>query len=114
MHADEDRADQTFPDADAAVREREEEDRRAGGTPGAPGADEDEKKGGDPKLTFDAATDPAKIGSEDLPTPQAGGYAGRDPKTEMPIMPSVPETGDEDYAPHDAAPDTDKPIDPYG
>ena len=36
--------------------------------------------------------------------PQPGGYAGRDPKTEMPRVPSVPET-QTDPGTHDAAPD---------
>ena len=43
---------------------------------------------------FDADTDPAPAGVDgnlDV-VPQPGGYAGRDPKTEMPRMPSVPET----------------------
>ncbi len=44
-------------------------------------------------------------------TPGPGGYAGRDPKTEMPRLPSVPET-QEDPGTHDAAPD-DKERDPY-
>ena len=36
-----------------------------------------------------------------------GGYEGRDPTTDMPRIPSVPETQD-DPNPHDAAPDPDE------
>lgn len=39
--------------------------------------------------------------SSDGPGP--GGYAGRDPKTEMPRVPSAPETQDDPKS-HDAAP----------
>ena len=48
-------------------------------------------------LPFDAETDPAPSGVEgDLDVvPGPGGYAGRDPKTEMPRVPSVPETQDD-------------------
>jgi hypothetical protein len=57
-------------------------------------------------LPFDADTDPEPAGVDgklDV-VPGAGGYAGRDPKTEMPRMPSIPETQD-DPRPHDGAPD---------
>ena len=40
--------------------------------------------------------------------PDIGGYGDRDPKTEMPRIPSVPET-QEDPKPHDAAPDPRRP-----
>ena len=40
--------------------------------------------------------------------PGAGGYAGRDPKTDMPRMPSMPETQD-DTRSHEGAPDPDAP-----
>jgi hypothetical protein len=57
-------------------------------------------------LPFDADTDPAPAGVDGkldvIPGP--GGYAGRDPKTEMPRMPSIPETQDDPLT-HDAAPD---------
>jgi hypothetical protein len=43
--------------------------------------------------------------------PGAGGYAGRDPKTDMPAVPSVPETQDDPKS-HDAAPDPDSPEPP--
>lgn len=43
--------------------------------------------------------------------PGAGGYAGRDPKTDMPAVPSVPES-QEDPKSHDAAPDPDSPEPP--
>jgi len=54
---------------------------------------------------FDADTDPAPAGTEgDLSVvPDPGGYAGRDPKTQMPAVPSVPET-QEEPAEHDGAP----------
>lgn len=35
--------------------------------------------------------------------PDSGGYAGRDPKTDMPRIPTVPETQDDPKS-HDAAP----------
>ena len=35
--------------------------------------------------------------------PDVGGYAGRDPKTDMPRIPTVPETQDDPHS-HDAAP----------
>ena len=41
-------------------------------------------------------------------TPDSGGYAGRDPKTDMPRVPSMPETQDDSMS-HDAAPDPDSP-----
>ena len=45
--------------------------------------------------------------------PVTGGYADRDPKTDMPRIPSAPET-QEDSRSHDAdPPDDDEPIDPY-
>ena len=49
----------------------------------------------------DAAKDPEV-------KPGSGGYAGRDPKTDMPRMPSIPET-QEDSMSHDAAPSEDAP-----
>ena len=56
--------------------------------------------------SFDADTDPAPAGVEGklAVDPAPGGYAGRDPKTEMPVVPSVPETHDDPHE-HDAAPD---------
>lgn len=60
------------------------------------------------KQPFDADTDPAPAGTEgDLAVvPDPGGYAGRDPKTQMPRVPSVPET-QEDPLRHDGAPSGD-------
>jgi hypothetical protein len=61
-------------------------------------------------LPFDADNDPAPAGVDgklDV-KPGPGGYAGRDPKTEMPRMPSIPETQDDPMT-HDAAPDNKKP-----
>lgn len=43
----------------------------------------------------------------------SGGYADRDPKTDMPRVPSMPET-QEDPRSHDEAPDNEEPQDPYG
>jgi hypothetical protein len=59
-------------------------------------------------LPFDADSDDARGGHADDPdiVPTAGGYAGRDPKTEMPIMPTAPESRDDPMT-HDAAPDPD-------
>lgn len=59
---------------------------------------------------FDANNDPEPGGADgklDV-EPGPGGYEGRDPKKEMPRVPSVPET-QHDPRPHDAAPDSDKP-----
>jgi hypothetical protein len=60
----------------------------------------------DPNVVSDATHD-EKAPGEPV-NPGIGGYAGRDPKTEMPMMPSVPET-QEEAATHDGAPSTDKP-----
>ena len=56
-------------------------------------------------LPFDADSDDARGNTADDPdiVPESGGYAGRDPKTEMPIVPTAPETH-EDPNEHDAAP----------
>jgi len=48
-------------------------------------------------VPMDADSDPIPEGIEgklDV-EPGPGGYAGRDPKTEMPRMPSIPETQDD-------------------
>ncbi len=49
--------------------------------------------------------EPAEAGDPDVSSdgPGPGGYGERDPKTEMPRVPSAPETQD-DPNPHDAAP----------
>ena len=55
---------------------------------------------------YDADSDPIPAGADgklDV-TPAPGGYAGRDPKTEMPVVPSVPATHDDPHE-HDAGPD---------
>lgn len=92
MHSDPKQSDPLKSDVNAAVRQQE-----AGTDP--PG---------------DPDSGPAPAGEDDNPdaTPQAGGYAGRDPKADMPAMPSIPETQDEP-ATHDAAPDGDKASDPH-
>jgi hypothetical protein len=64
---------------------------------------EDEGKNA-PQIDADSDPHPAGIdGSLDV-VPGPGGYAGRDPKTEMPRMPSIPETQD-DPGTHGASPD---------
>ncbi|HEV2771180.1 MAG TPA: hypothetical protein VGV40_13435, partial [Solirubrobacteraceae bacterium] len=45
----------------------------------------------------------AEKGPGEETVPGIGGYAGRDPKTEMPAIPSVKETQDDPKS-HDAAP----------
>jgi len=66
-------------------------------------------------------TDPADAGSDPAPAgvegqldvePGPGGYAGRDPKTEMPRVPSAPET-QTDPGSHDAASDDDTERPPH-
>jgi hypothetical protein len=61
-------------------------------------------------VEFGAGKGPAEADSEGDPQaePGAGGYAGRDPKEDMPRMPSVPES-QEDSMSHDAAPSEDAP-----
>lgn len=67
--------------------------------PQAPfGADEP-----NPNVVSDATAD-EKPGDVD---PGTGGYGGRDPKTEMPQVPSVPET-QEDAPEHGGEPKTDE------
>jgi len=64
---------------------------------------------------FDAEDDPAPagLGEENLEKkPGVGGYAGRDPKTEMPRMPSIPETQG-DAVEHGGAAKAGKDKDPY-
>ncbi len=64
----------------------------------------------EPMEDFGAGKGPAEADSPGDPTvePEAGGYAGRDPKTEMPRMPSVPETQDDSRdQSHDGAPPQD-------
>lgn len=63
-------------------------------------------EGGDKEPPFGAEKDQAGAGGMDAEL-GVGGYAGRDPKTDMPKIPSVPET-QEDPNPHDAAPDPDE------
>jgi len=70
-----------------------------------------------PNFGIDDDPAPAGVGDENLEKkPGVGGYAGRDPKTEMPRMPSIPETQG-DAAEHSGAPKVGKDddgIDPYG
>jgi len=62
---------------------------------------------------FGAGRGPAESDTPGEPEvlPDVGGYAGRDPKSEMPRMPTVPETQD-DAKEHDAAPSTKTPEPP--
>lgn len=59
----------------------------------------------DPNVVSDATAD--ELGPGESVDPGIGGYAGRDPKTEMPRMPSVPETQD-DPQEHGGEPKTDR------
>lgn len=62
----------------------------------APGEVERPGQGSGEGATDDDATYPTSnpdAGPE--VSPRSGGYAGRDPKTDMPRLPSVPETQDE-------------------
>ncbi len=66
--------------------------------PQAPfGADEP-----NPNVATDKTSD--DLGPGEDPLPGAAGFADRDPKTDMPRVPSAPET-QEDPKSHDAAPD---------
>lgn len=66
--------------------------------PKAPfGADEP-----NPAVASDETSAETEASGEDV-TPHRGGYVDRDPKGEMPIIPSVPGT-EEDPKEHDAAP----------
>ncbi len=74
----------------------------------AAGADAQPEK----PVEFGAGEGPAEADSPGAPEvePGLGGYAGRDPKTEMPMIPTVPETQDDPKS-HDAAP-SDKTSEP--
>jgi hypothetical protein len=58
-----------------------------------------------PDVVSDATADETEP-AEQL-DPGVGGYEGRDPKSEMPRVPSAPQTQDDPSA-HDAAPNTDR------
>ncbi len=58
----------------------------------------------EPELQEDAADADSPDVSAD--GPGVGGYGGRDPKTDMPRVPSAPETQDDPKS-HDAAPPAD-------
>lgn len=64
-------------------------------------------------VEFGAGKGPAEADTPGDATagPDAGGYAGRDPKKDMPRVPSVPETQDDPKS-HDAAPSPDSPEPP--
>jgi hypothetical protein len=63
--------------------------------------------GTEPGADFGAGKGPAESDTPGVPDvePGAGGYAGRDPATDMPRIPSVPET-QEDAKSHGGAPPT--------
>ncbi len=71
--------------------------------------------GGGPEeaADFGAGKGPAEADSAGEPQtdPGPGGYAGRDPKSDMPRVPTVPETQDDPHS-HDAAPPEDSPEPP--
>lgn len=58
-----------------------------------------------PEVVSDLTAD--EVGPGEQTEPGVGGYGGRDPKTEMPRVPSVPETQD-DPNPHGGEPKTDR------
>lgn len=58
-----------------------------------------------PDVVGDTTEDDQDAGEQ--ADPGVGGYGGRDPKTEMPRVPSVPET-QEDPKPHGGEPSTDR------
>ncbi len=63
--------------------------------------------GTEAEVDFGAGEGPAESDTPGMPEvePGPGGYAGRDPATDMPRIPSIPETQD-DAKSHDAAPPT--------
>jgi len=74
-----------------------------------PGANQEKEQipeGGEKGKPFGADQD--QKGSEGMDAEMGeGGYAGRDPSTDMPRVPSVPESQDDPMS-HDAAPDSDE------
>ena len=70
----------------------------------APEGEKDPTGGAGPgpeeSVDFGAGKGPAEADTQGDPqvAPAAGGYAGRDPKTEMPRIPTVPETQDGDQS----------------
>lgn len=89
-------------DREKAQGSKEENDPTTGGRVGVgPGPEEG--------VDFGAGKGPAEADSPGEPNvdPGVGGYEGRDPKTDMPRIPSAPETQDDPKS-HDAAPDPDK------
>ncbi len=64
--------------------------------------------GSEEPVDWGAGKGPAEADSPGEPetTPGPGGYAGRDPKSEMPRIPTVPETQD-DPKPHGGEPPQD-------
>ncbi len=72
-----------------------------GEEPDSPGGEKDPTGGAgagpEEPVEFGSGQGPAEADSAGDPQagPDSGGYAGRDPKTEMPRMPSVPESQDD-------------------
>lgn len=60
---------------------------------------------GPPPMDVDAEPEPGELSAaEETAVPGRGGYVeGRDPKSDMPVVPSLPET-EEDAKSHDAEP----------
>ena len=92
------------------TEERESEGRAADGTKDPTGGT---GPGPEEPVEFGAGKGPAEADKSKDPEAEAGagGYAGRDPKTDMPRMPSVPES-QEDSLSHDAAPSDKTPEPP--
>ena len=88
----------------------EEDEGRSDVTPSESKSDVEEAavKSGEPAAEFGAGHGPVESDTPGEPdvVPGPGGYAGRDPKSEMPRIPSVPETQEEAKT-HDAAPPPD-------
>ena len=89
--------------------EEREEGRGADGTKDPTGG---QGAGPEEPVEFGEGKGPAEADKAKDPEAEAGsgGYAGRDPKTEMPRVPSVPETQEDSHS-HDAAP-SDKTSEP--
>lgn len=85
--------DEPTPDEHASEKSSEGELHEQAGT------------GTEPGVEFGAGKGPAEADTPGVPDvePGAGGYAGRDPATDMPRIPSVPETQD-DAKSHGGAP----------
>ena len=70
--------------------------------------------GQEESVEFGAGKGPAEADKPKDPEtePGSGGYAGRDPKTQMPRVPSVPESQDDEEMEHEGAPPENAPEPP--